>query len=164
MHIEARSVRNSLYDPDSIYHPLIRYSSVNMQGIESDRYTVNFRSFKKRLQNNTSELQFDPFRHGMTRRITAALRNDLKAVGPELKKQMLTWTGNPNYADMARVKPDDPPPSLEATISSFDARVNDYFKRMNNIREIKVDLSVPVATSEGKNPHFGEQREPYVRL
>lgn len=134
------------------------------QGIESDRDTINFKSFKKRLQKNASELQFDPFRNGMAKRITAALKDELEAVGPRLKEQMLTWTGAPNYAVMARVNPDDPPPSLEATISSFDARINDYFKKMNNIREIKVDLSVPVATSEGKSPHFGEHREPYVTL
>lgn len=134
------------------------------QGIESDRDTINFKSFKKRLQKNASELQFDPFRNGMAKRITAALKDELEAVGPRLKEQMLTWTGAPNYAVMARVNRDDPPPSLEATISSFDARINDYFKKMNNIREIKVDLSVPVATSEGKSPHFGEHREPYVTL
>lgn len=137
-----------------------------MQGIESDRYTVNFKSFKRRLQKSTSELQFDPFRRGMTKTITDVLSDDLKAVGPKLKERMLEheWTGNTNYADMARVNPTDPPPSLEATISSFDARVNEYFKKMNDIREIKVDLSVPVATSEGKGPHFGEHREPYVTL
>ncbi|KAL1882838.1 hypothetical protein Daus18300_000476 [Diaporthe australafricana] len=130
------------------------------QGIESDRDEVNFNNFKRRLQKNTSELQFDPYRQGMTKKITAALDDELKAARKKLKEQMLTWTGSPNYAVMARVRPEDPPPSLEATISLFDARINDYFKKMNNIREIKVNMSVPVAISEGKSPPFGEHREP----
>lgn len=100
----------------------------------------------------------------MANRITAALEDDLRKLGPKLKEQMLTWTGSPNYAVMARVNHHDPPPSLEATISFFDARVNDYFKKTNSIREIKVEMSMPAVASEGKGPQFSARREPYVSL
>lgn len=100
----------------------------------------------------------------MMMKVTDALKKDFLALGPKLKQAMLTWTGPPNYAQLARVSADEKPPMIEGTIAKLDARMMYHLKETKGLREIKVDDATHENLIEGETSRHGRQKQQYGRL
>jgi hypothetical protein len=110
------------------------------QGPESEeRDKYNLEKFNLRLQDSVLKLQIDQHRKPITKKITKALNEELQALGPKLKQEILHWTGSPNYAELAMIEASGNPPMIEGAIADLDARMYSHLKKTKLLREIKVD-------------------------
>jgi hypothetical protein len=97
----------------------------------------------------------------MASMVTETLKVDFQALGSKLKQAILTWKGQTNYAQLAKINANEDPPTIEGNIAKFDARIMQHLKETNGLRGIKVDDATHHNLSEGKTPRHGRQPPQY---
>ncbi|PTD02147.1 hypothetical protein FCULG_00012136 [Fusarium culmorum] len=104
-------------------------------------------------------VQIDEYQSDLTVKVTKALKEDLAPLGSKLQGSMSTWSGGPDYVQIAKVGKEEKPPMIEATIAGFKARAMFDRQDTKGVRQIKVDDESHETLSEANASKTDDRQE-----
>uniref|UniRef100_A0A4E9DRG0 Peptidase S8/S53 domain-containing protein n=1 Tax=Gibberella zeae TaxID=5518 RepID=A0A4E9DRG0_GIBZA len=129
-------------------------------GIESpDANKNNLKNFNTRLKESIDSVQIDEYQSDLTTKVTKTLQEELSPLGSKLQASMSTWSGGPDYVQIAKVGPGEKPPMIEATIAGFKARAMFDRQDTKGVRQIKVDDESHETLSEANASKADDRQE-----
>ncbi|ESU15292.1 hypothetical protein FGSG_08102 [Fusarium graminearum PH-1] len=104
-------------------------------------------------------VQIDEYQSDLTTKVTKTLQEELSPLGSKLQASMSTWSGGPDYVQIAKVGPGEKPPMIEATIAGFKARAMFDRQDTKGVRQIKVDDESHETLSEANASKADDRQE-----